>query len=596
MRRRRLLWQLYPSQLLITLVALLAVTLYVSDTLRDFYLAQTVKDLESRAHLAAEQIKTLFFNHKYDELNTLCREIGEKSSTRFTVILNSGEIVGDTDKNPAEMANHSDRPEVKAAFTGRTGSAIHFSPTLQKKMMYVAVPLKDSGKIEGVLRASISATSFDMELKSIYVKITVGSLIVAFMTAVVTWTISRRISRPMEEMKRGIERFAGDDFRRKLVISNPKSVSLEVARLAETINHMADQLNDRIKTVTRQSHKLEAVFAGMAESIFAVDSHEKVIRMNQAAADLLGTRQEYVHGRNILEVINNPDLREFVKRALVSSDPLEEEFVFRTDDNVQRSLQAYGVLLRDDRRQEIGALIVLNDVTRMRQLEEVRQDFVANVSHELKTPITSIKGYIETLLDQGVDNPDDTRRFLEIVMKQADRLNAIVEDLLMLSRLEKEEQGYDEISLTASRIRDPLRAAIDACGTEAAANDIRVNLKCSDTLMAEINPRLLEQAVINLVVNGVKYSRKGSEILVSAEQKGNRIKIKVQDWGCGIADEQLPRLFERFYRSDKARSRQLGGTGLGLAIVKHIVRLHHGDVTVESIPGQGSTFTIRLPS
>ncbi|MCK5545014.1 MAG: PAS domain-containing protein, partial [Desulfobulbaceae bacterium] len=499
------------------------------------------------------------------------------------------------DKDPAKMANHSDRPEVKAAFTGRTGSAIHFSQTLQKKMMYVAIPLKRSGKTEGVLRASISAALFDTALKSIYLKITAGSLIVAILTALVTWTVARRISRPMEEIKRGVERFAGGDFRHKLVITNPESVSLEVARLAETINHMSDQLNDRIQTVTRQHHQLEAVFAGMVESVFAVDSHEKVIRMNQAAADLLGTEQEYVHGRNILEVINNPDLREFVKRTLVNSDPLEEEFIFRTDNNTQRSLQAHGVLLRDERRQEIGALIVLNDVTRMRRLEEVRQDFVANVSHELKTPITSIKGYIETLLDQAVDNPDDTRRFLGIVMKQADRLNAIVEDLLMLSRLEKEDREY-EISLTKSKIRDPLHAAIDACKAEAEANDIKINLKCSDTLTGEINPRLLEQAVINLVVNGVKYSRKGSEILINAEQKGNGIEIRVQDRGCGITAEHLPRLFERFYRSDKARSRQLGGTGLGLAIVKHIVQLHHGDVTVESTPEQGSTFTIHLPS
>ena len=595
MRKRRLLWQLYPSQLLITLVALLAVTLYVSDTLRDFYIAQTVKDLESRVQMAAEQIKTPFFNLQYDELNNLCREIGKKSSTRFTVILNSGEIAGDSDKDPAKMANHSDRPEVKAAFTGRTGSAIHFSQTLQKKMMYVAIPLKRFGKTEGVLRASISAALFDTALKSIYLKITAGSLIVAILTALVTWTVARRISRPMEEIKRGVERFAGGDFRHKLVITNPESVSLEVARLAETINHMSDQLNDRIQTVTRQHHQLEAVFAGMVESVFAVDSHEKVIRMNQAAADLLGTEQEYVHGRNILEVINNPDLREFVKRTLVNSDPLEEEFIFRTDNNTQRSLQAHGVLLRDERRQEIGALIVLNDVTRMRRLEEVRQDFVANVSHELKTPITSIKGYIETLLDQAVDNPDDTRRFLGIVMKQADRLNAIVEDLLMLSRLEKEDREY-EISLTKSKIRDPLHAAIDACKAEAEANDIKINLKCSDTLTGEINPRLLEQAVINLVVNGVKYSRKGSEILINAEQKGNGIEIRVQDRGCGITAEHLPRLFERFYRSDKARSRQLGGTGLGLAIVKHIVQLHHGDVTVESTPEQGSTFTIHLPS
>ena len=595
MQKRRLLQQLYLPQLLIILVALLAVTLYVSFTLRNFYLGQTLGEIEARAQLAAEHIKARFFNLQYAELNTLCRKIGEKSSTRFTVILNSGKVVGDSNKDPERMENHANRPEVKAAFNGRIGSAIHFSPTLQKNMIYVAIPLIRSGETEGVLRASIPSALFDTALKSIYIKIAAGNMVVAILTAIVIWTVSRRISRPMEEMKRGIERFAGGNFRRKLVITNPESVSLEVSLLAETINHMADQLNERIQTITRQHHQLEAVFAGMVESVFAVDSHENVIRINQAAAELLGTHQEDVPGRSILEVISNPDLREFIKRALVSSDPLEEEFIFKTDDNTQKSLQAHGVLLRDDRRHEIGALVVLNDVTRMRRLEEVRQDFVANVSHELKTPITSIKGYVETILDHTVDNPDDTRRFLEIVRKQADRLNAIVENLLMLSRLEKEDQGY-EILLMSSKIRDSLRAAIDICNAKAAANDIRVNLECSDTLKAEINPPLLEQAVINLVVNGIKYSNKGSEILVNAEPKDNEIEIKVQDQGCGIAAEHLPRLFERFYRSDKARSRQLGGTGLGLAIVKHIVKLHHGNVTVESTPGQGSAFTIHLPS
>ncbi|MCK5230573.1 MAG: HAMP domain-containing protein, partial [Desulfobulbaceae bacterium] len=332
MQKRRLLQQLYLPQLLIILVALLAVTLYVSFTLRNFYLGQTLGEIEARAQLAAEHIKARFFNLQYAELNTLCRKIGEKSSTRFTVILNSGKVVGDSNKDPERMENHANRPEVKAAFNGRIGSSIHFSPTLQKNMIYVAIPLIRSGETEGVLRASIPSALFDTALKSIYIKIAAGNMVVAILTAIVIWTVSRRISRPMEEMKRGIERFAGGNFRRKLVITNPESVSLEVSLLAETINHMADQLNERIQTITRQHHQLEAVFAGMVESVFAVDSHENVIRINQAAAELLGTHQEDVHGRNILEVISNPDLRQFIKRTLVSSDPLEEEFIFKTDD------------------------------------------------------------------------------------------------------------------------------------------------------------------------------------------------------------------------------------------------------------------------
>jgi two-component system phosphate regulon sensor histidine kinase PhoR len=262
-------------------------------------------------------------------------------------------------------------------------------------------------------------------------------------------------------------------------------------------------------------------------------------------------------------------------------------------DEQQRFLQAHGTLLRDAGGHDIGALIVLNDVTRLRRLETVRRDFVANVSHELKTPITAVKGCVETLLDGALADPAAGRRFLDIIARQAERLNAIVDDLLALSRIEQEAEKQ-EIPLRRGPLREVAQAAIQSCTVGAAARDIRIDLDCPDAPTAKINPPLLEQALVNLIDNAVKYSESGSRVLVEIRRKDREVRIRIRDWGCGIPREHLPRLFERFYRVDKARSRKVGGTGLGLAIVKHIAQAHGGRVEVESTPGVGSVFTLVL--
>ncbi|MEX2561444.1 MAG: ATP-binding protein, partial [Pirellulales bacterium] len=255
----------------------------------------------------------------------------------------------------------------------------------------------------------------------------------------------------------------------------------------------------------------------------------------------------------------------------------------------------HGTALRDAGGHSIGAVIVLNDVSRLRQLENMRRDFAANVSHELKTPVTSIKGFVETLLDGAMRDSQDSERFLRIIARQADRLDSIIEDLLSLSRIEKEGDAADLV-LTLAELRGVLESALHDCDSKASERGIRIALSCDDGLQARINPPLLEQAVTNLLDNAIKYSEPAGEVQLSGQTAGGEVLIVVRDQGCGIAEEHLSRLFERFYRVDKARSRKLGGTGLGLAIVKHIVLAHRGQVTVESAPSAGSTFTIHLPT
>jgi len=329
----------------------------------------------------------------------------------------------------------------------------------------------------------------------------------------------------------------------------------------------------------------------MVEGVVAVDMDERVISVNEAGARLLGISPEQSHGRSIQEVVRNKALQELVGRTIKSHESVEGDIVLRNDGEC--FLQAHGTKLHDANNRAFGAVIVLNDVTRIRRLETVRRDFVANVSHELKTPITSIKGFVETLLDGAMNEPADAERFLRIVSRQTDRLNAIVEDILLLSCIE-DQTDKAKIELEKSSIREMLESAVGVCELQAREKNIRIELECEDRLMARVNAPLMEQAVINLVDNAIKYSETGKTVFVQASEAERELLIRVRDQGCGIDPEHQSRIFERFYRVDKARSRKMGGTGLGLAIVKHIVLVHGGSIGVNSTPGKGTTFTIYL--
>ena len=286
------------------------------------------------------------------------------------------------------------------------------------------------------------------------------------------------------------------------------------------------------------------------------------------------------------------DLHQIVLDALSSDKPVEGEIILRNHSD--RYIQTHGSALRDSEGKNVGVVVVLNDTTHLRRLEKLRSDFVANVSHELKTPITSIKGFVETLQEGAINDPEDAVRFLGIVAKQTDRLNAIIEDLLSLSRIEQ-DSGNAKIPLNMTAIENVLQLAVEVCGDKAKSKQIRLELNCPKELIAKINAPLLEQAIVNLVDNAIKYSDPGREIHIEAAKNHSEVFIRVRDEGCGIAEDHLDRIFERFYRVDKARSRDMGGTGLGLSIVKHIAKTHQGNVTVESTPQVGSTFTLHLP-
>ncbi len=589
MKKKRLIWQIFPSYLLITIFSLIGVSWYASSAFKTFYLNQTAKNLKTNAFVISEQFKMQVFNNNLVKIDSLAKLLGKKSNLRLTIILPDGNVIGDSEKNPKQMDNHLDRPEIIEAKSSLNGLSIRYSYTLKKNMMYRAIPVYKNKKIIGIVRVSTPIDSIEKALKDIYTKIIFAGILISFFAAFVSLLVSRKINQPLREIRKGAMDFAKGDFSKKLIIPSTE----EMGVLAETMNEMAKELGHRIQTITKQRNEQQAVLSSMVEGVLAIDANQSILNINKVAKKLLSANTENIVGKSIQEVIRNSQLNSLIIENLQTQKTINKEIIFYT--NKQKKLKIHVTTLYNENDSSIGAMVVLNDITKLKHLEFVRQDFVANVSHELKTPITSIKGFTETLLGGAINDKKEATHFLNIIKKQSDRLNSIIDDLLSLSEIEQQSEKR-EIFFEFSSISNILCNAIELCENTAKKKTVNLKCICDKNVEVKINAPLLEQAIVNLIDNAIKYSYEKSDVIIKTMVNNKKeLEIKVVDKGIGIEEKHLSRLFERFYRTDKARSRKLGGTGLGLSIVKHIVNVHNGRIDVKSTLGKGSTFTLYIP-
>jgi two-component system phosphate regulon sensor histidine kinase PhoR len=409
----------------------------------------------------------------------------------------------------------------------------------------------------------------------------------AGLVALISFTVINRLSHAISALRNSAAKIAAGNFDVKL----PVTSSGAIRALSFSLNEMAEQLKQRIHEITDKKNERDVIFANMTEGVIAVDLNGMILDINAAAIKIFDLPASAV-GLSFFSVIRDQQIHEFLRQVIREKKIIECEITLHSVQ--ERYLRARGAVIKIDDDNINAALIVVSDFSRIKKLEAFRRDFIADVSHEIKTPLTAINGAVETLKDGAINDHEAAQAFMDIISRQADRMNSLVKDILSLSELERRELG-DAVHFEIINIADPVHNAIEYCRQRAEEKKIIIDVPTMPELKITGDLQLLEQAVINLIENAIRYNPEGSTIIIAAYEHNHQACISVADNGCGIESEHLPRLFERFYRVDRARSRKLGGTGLGLAIVKHIAQVHKGTAAVESTVGKGSNFTISIP-
>ena len=581
MNNKSLFFQFFTVQILLIFMAIFVSSFFTIRTLVDLIYSRTAQEQEAICRLIVNMLPEKGFISLHNAQD-FSYQASSGTRVRLTLIQYSGSVLADSHSDPFYMENHFDRPEVQEALRSAIGRSRRYSFTMREEMFYTAIPVPTRSLI---VRTSISVEEIKREINQMYLRLTLSSLIILFFAVVFSYVFAKTISSAMTSIKNVAKHYAAGDF----TITLEQGNVLELNELSTAINSMGLQLKEKIKTITSQKDELQAMLNSMTEPVILVDRHLDIREYNPSA-------EKYIFGNsctenaNLLSVINNVEITELVESTLKTGTYSENVVCFNFEEEIYYLVHvSYIENLENDKP---GALVVLNNISAIKHLEKIRKDFVANVSHELKTPVTSIIGYIETIMSRGDIDQKNIDKFMDIISRQANRLVKIIEDLLIFSRVDYE---HAEIEKENIPLTDLIGSSVAACSYYAEQKDMKIHINCDEYLELYANTVLAEQALTNLIDNAVKYSGNGTDIFITVTETQSEIFISVEDSGPGITQKDLKRIFERFYRVDKARSRELGGTGLGLAIVKHVLKTHSGRIEVDSVPGKGSKFTLVFP-
>ncbi|MBN2332234.1 MAG: HAMP domain-containing protein [Deltaproteobacteria bacterium] len=590
MLRSRLLWKIYTVFAVAILLSAVIVGSLVIKHLKHDTHSDIQNSLQAQAALLAE-LATPYFGKFSDKrlLQQKVHALGGEIGTRLTVISPDGIVLADSEKNPQAMDNHGSRPEIMESRYHACGVALRLSDTLKTQMMYLARAVYANQELLGYVRSSLPLATINQQLARIRWLVASSIGLITVTALLLGFFLARHFIRPLTRMTEMAEAMAEGNFDGKLKIQRKD----EVGRLAQSLNRMAVNSRQRLETINTDRHKLNAILASMTEGVVAVNQDKQIIHINDAAARLLAVDPATCFGRSIWEVSRRQPLCDILASDSTTLQETKTSMKISYGTRNQE-IEIHAAPLKDGSGQPVGAMAVLHDVSELRHLETVRRDFVVNASHELKTPITAIRGLVETILDDFDHmSPEQQLLFLQKIRNQSVRLSAIVVDLMALSRFETR----DDLMLTIPLdLADIATQAIKSLTPSAEEKELQLDLELAEIPLEFIGDEdAITQAVTNLLDNAIKYTPPHGHVWVRLRTFGNEAIIEVADNGIGIEPKDQQRIFERFYRVDKARSRELGGTGLGLAIVRHIAMVYRGRVEVESVPGRGSTFRLILP-
>ena len=539
--------------------------------------AMLVRDLADEQHRTAS------------DLDAAIKALGDKVKIRFTVVDPRGAVLADSDANPALMENHSGRPEIAGALKGRVSSAERHSSTINERFLYVAVPLRPDQPASGAVRAAVSLRQMEASFAKVRNAILAGFLVICAAALLLGMRLAQKFTKPLEEITKTTRDIAAGKLKERVYVRTGDEIEV----LAHSINNLASRLDERVQEISAEKSLLELILQNMANPVVLLDRYGHVIRVNRKAAEIFAITPAMI-GRHNIQVLNSSLFDRAVRETIASGASRAFDIKINIG-RVRRTLQAFlAVFAGPDGYTRV--LAVFNDITALVEMKERQDEFVANASHELSTPLTAIKGFAETLLDGALADPELGKKFVGIIHEEAQRMHRLVNDLLRLAKLEAKE-FRTEINIESVPVLSLLEAVVNELSPEWRAKKLRVIVSGEGNAAALANPDWLKQVVVNLVDNSIKYTPSGGRIAISCRAaEGGRIAIAVADTGIGIPPVDIPRIFDRFYRADRARSRPAGGTGLGLAIAKLIVEAMNGTIDVQSDPGKETVFTVFIPA
>lgn len=586
---QRLWLKITGSYLILSITFILVLWFFISSIIQNTYTDMTKDHLVENAQLISEVITLGGLDEDRETLDEWTSHFNEEITLRYTIIARDGTVIADSESDIESMDNHLNRPEIDAVLVKNQelGESVRLSDTRDMSMMYVAIPVEADGELIGAVRTSVSTQSIDNAISAIWTTLSAILFIILLVSVISAALLSYNITKPINRVINVTKRLQNKDYSARI----NADYSGEIGNLNTSVNALAASLQAHVNEIEESEKQLNSILSNLVSGVVLIDDKGKVDLTNHATERFLSKHTSKIDGKEYTYVFGPLGIDHLIETVIEDNVKRHDEAHIYFPE--ERILDVHIAPYYSQGWQQRGAIIVLHDITDIRRLEKMRSEFVANVSHELKTPITSVKGFAETLLSGDVPDEATAKQFMQIIYDESERLNRLITDLLELSKIEKQAMP---LNITEVNLNEIIGNSTQTISKFARDKNITLHLPSDENpIYVEADEDRLGQIVLNLVANAVNYTSDNGDIYIDAEERSSKVVLTVRDTGMGIPEEALDRLFERFYRVDKARSRHSGGTGLGLAIVKHLVESHEGKIYVKSVEGVGSTFTVELP-